>query len=156
MGEQYNKTFRKEMKKHKSVVAKYRKTGAYKAFLEKKKAKKFGKKPKDQNAPKRPSTAFFVFANTIRSDIDASNPEASIGQIGKILGQAWQNLDESEKQSYQAKAAENKEKYAEVLAKYKETKNYTDYQETLTQWKKAKKAFKKGGSTKKRVVKRRK
>ena len=54
------------MVKHKKVVEKYRKTGAYKAFLQLKKAKKFGKKPKDKNAPKRPSTSFFIFANVTR------------------------------------------------------------------------------------------
>merc|ERR1711964_265391 len=108
--------------KHKKVMAAYKKTKSYKEFQAAKKAKKFGKKPKDKTAPKRPLTAFFVFANTIRDSVRQNNPEASIGEIGKILGQEWNSLDESAKQSYQAKANKNKEKYAKTLTKYQKSK----------------------------------
>jgi len=160
--EQYNKTFRKEMKKHKSAVAKYRKTGAYKAFLEKKKAKKFGKKPKDKNAPKRPSTAFFIFANEVREEIRYENPEASIGEIGKILGQQWHALNEEEKEIYRAQNEKAKQKYEKVLAKYKKSKNFAAHQEKLAAWKNAKKEALKAAkkeakvNNKKKVVKRKK
>merc|ERR1711881_200693 len=92
--EKFNAVFRKEMVKYKVKMQKYKKTDAYKAFQQKKKAKKFAKKPKDKNAPKRPSTAFFIFANVIRDQVRADNPEASIGEIGKILGQQWGTLSE--------------------------------------------------------------
>merc|ERR1711939_613344 len=99
----FNQQFKKEMAKHKKLMTAYKKTPAYKEFQQKKKAKKFGKKPKDKNAPKRPSTAFFIFANEIRDSVRSDNPDASIGQIGKILGQQWNALNESQKQKYQAK-----------------------------------------------------
>jgi len=161
----YNKVFAKEMVKHKKVMAAYKKTKSYKEFQAAKKAKKFGKKPKDKTAPKRPLTAFFVFANTIRDSVRQNNPEASIGEIGKILGQEWNSLDESAKQSYQAKANKNKEKYAKTLTKYQKSKKYAEYQEKLSAWKQAKKIALKEAkkaaktasttSNKKRVVRRR-
>merc|ERR1739848_776702 len=117
-----------EMAKHQKLMSAYKKTDSYKAFQAKKKAKKFGKKPKDKNAPKRASTAFFIFANKVRDEVKAENPDASIGEIGKILGQKWGNLDESEKQAYQAKSEKAKEKYQKTLAKYKTTKKYAAYQ----------------------------
>merc|ERR1712072_981749 len=103
-------------------MAKYKKTDAYKAFQQKKKARKFGKKPKDKNAPKRPSTAFFIFANEIREDVREENPDASIGQIGKILGQEWGNLDEDRKEAYKAQNEKAKAKYQKALAAWKQAK----------------------------------
>merc|ERR1711964_20897 len=83
-------------------MAEYKQTEEYQAHGQKKKAKKFAKKPKDKNAPKRPTTAFFIFANEIRPEIREENPEASIGEIGKKLGQLWGDLSESQKESYKA------------------------------------------------------
>lgn len=157
----YNKDFAKEMAKHKKVMDAYKKTAAYKEFQAKKKAKKFGKKPKDKNAPKRSSTAFFVFANKVRDTVRAENEDASIGEIGKILGKMWGELDESEKQSYQAQADKAKAKYQKTLAKYQTTKNYAAHQEKLAEWKAAKKAALKAAkneakASKKKIVKRKK
>merc|ERR1711959_463913 len=97
--------------KYKKEMAKYKKTAAYKAFQQKKKARKFGKKPKDKNAPKRPSTAFFIFANEVRDEIREENPNASIGEIGKILGQEWGALDEDRKEAYKKQNEKAKAKY---------------------------------------------
>merc|ERR1711959_491278 len=99
---------RKEMVKYKVKMQKYKKTDAYKAFQQQKKAKKFGKKPKDKNAPKRPSTAFFIFANEVRDEVRAENEGASIGEIGKILGQEWAALGEEQKAAYKAKKRKSK------------------------------------------------
>jgi len=137
--ETFNKVFRKEMVKHSKKVEKYRKTGAYKAFLELKKAKKFGKKPKDKNAPKRPSTSFFIFANEVRAEVREENPNASIGEVGKILGQEWHALDDDRKQAYQAQHEKAKAKYQKILAKYQKSKNYAAHQEKLAAFKQAKK-----------------
>merc|ERR1739848_528708 len=128
-----------EMAKHQKLMSAYKKTYSYKAFQQAKKAKKFGKKPKDKNAPKRASTAFFIFANEIRDQVKAENPDASIGEIGKILGEQWGSLSDSEKATYQAKSEKAKAAYQKTLAKYQKTKHYAEYQEKLAAWKKAKK-----------------
>lgn len=158
--EKFNAAFRKEMAKHKKAMKKYKKTDAYKKFQQIKKAKKFAKKPKDKNAPKRPSTAFFIFANEVRDEVRAENPEASIGEIGKILGQEWGQLSEDQKARYQAKNEQAKAKYQKTLAKYQKSKNFAAYQEKLAEWKQAKKeaakALKAENKITKKIVKRKK
>merc|ERR1712098_685740 len=156
----------KDMVKWKKAFAAYKKTDSYKEFQAKKKAKKFGKKPKDKNAPKRASTAFFIFANKVRAEVREQNPEASIGEVGKILGQQWNALEDAEKQGYQAQAEKAKAKYQTALAKYKTTKKYAAYQEQLAAWKQSKKEAMKAAkkeakaatktATKKKIVKRKK
>merc|ERR1712025_477253 len=98
------------------AMAQYKETDSYKEFQAAKKAKKAkkkaGKRPKDKNAPKRPLSAFFIFANEIRDAVKAENPEASIGQIGKILGQKWAELSEEEKTLYKKQNEKAKEQYA--------------------------------------------
>merc|ERR1712098_1026755 len=105
--------------------------------------------------PKRPSTAFFIFANEVRDEIREENPDASIGEIGKILGQQWNSLDEDRKDAYKAQNEK-------VLAAYKKTRKYAAYQQEVDAWKQAKKeamrAMKAAGKkdNKKKVVKRKK
>jgi hypothetical protein len=150
------------MVKHREEMNQYKTTDSYKAHQEKKKAKKFGKKPKDKNAPKRPATAFFIFANEVRAEVRENNPEASIGQIGKILGQEWGNLDEDRKEAYKAQNEKAKAKYQKALAAYKKTRKFAAYQEELAAWKQAKKEGLKAlkaeakKNNKKKVVKRKK
>merc|ERR1712012_1329196 len=71
-----------------------------------------GKKAKDPNAPKRPMGAYFLFMNDHRDATKAENPGMKIGEIAKILGQKWANL-EKEEQAKEAKA-----KYEEAKKKY--------------------------------------
>merc|ERR1711959_505488 len=113
--------------------------------------RKFGKKPKDKNAPKRPATPFFVFANEVRAEIRENNPEASIGQIGKILGERWKALPEDQKAAYHVQSQKAKAEYQEVLEEFKKSEDYAAYQQKVAEWKEAKKA-----SNKKKVVKRKK
>merc|ERR1711964_309300 len=101
--------------------------------------KKFGKKPKDKNAPKRPTTAFFIFANEIRAEVKENNPGASIGQIGKILGVRWAALAEERKASYKAQNQKEKEIYREVLEDTKRLKNLLNTKKKLVLGKQLKK-----------------
>lgn len=154
--------FSKEMIKHKKRMDAYKKTNSYKEFQAAKKAKKFGKKPKDKNAPKRNSTAFFMFANEVRAEVRAENPTASIGGIGKIMGQQWGQLGEEEKQVYQNQSDKAKITYQKALQKYQKSKQYAQHQEKVAQWKLAKKTALKEAkkaekaTTSKKIVKRKK
>merc|ERR1712004_967527 len=84
----------------------------------KEKKEKKGKKAKDPNAPKRPMGAYFLFMNDHRDATKAENPEMKIGEIAKILGQKWANLEKEEKEKYEEKAKEAKAKYEEAKKKY--------------------------------------
>jgi hypothetical protein len=145
----FNQAFAKEMVKHKAVMAKYKKTDAYEAFQQKKKAKN-SKRPKDKNAPKRATSSFMIFANDIRDEVKENNPEASFGEVGRIMGQQWGALAADRKAAYQAQHEKAKENYQKVLEQYKKSDNYAAYQEKVAAWKKAKK------TDKKKIVKRKK
>jgi len=64
------------------------------------------KKEKDPNAPKRPLSAYFAFANDKRAELVAANPDAKFKEMSKLLGQAWKDLDEKTKNKYKAEADE--------------------------------------------------
>jgi hypothetical protein len=53
-------------------------------------------KPKSDK-PKRSPSAYIIFAADMRPKIRASNPEATFGELGKLLGAKWGALSEAEK-----------------------------------------------------------
>jgi hypothetical protein len=52
-------------------------------------------------------SAYIVFSTEKRDSVKAKNPQASFGQIGKILGEMWGALSDAEKAQYKAKATPN-------------------------------------------------
>lgn len=78
---------------------------------------------KDPNAPKRYLSAYMHFANENRDTIRQENPEASFGQIGKLLGQKWNSLSAEEKAPYEDKAGVDKKRYEEEMAVWKSRPN---------------------------------
>lgn len=88
--------------------------------VEKKEAKpKKEKKEKDPNAPKRPLSAYMLYVNANREKIKADNPTATFGEIGKIAGALWKELDEKEKEVFEGKYAKDKERYEKEVKAYK-------------------------------------
>lgn len=84
-------------------------------------SKKSSKKAKDPNAPKKPQTAFFLWLNENRESIKKENPDAGLGQIGKIAGEKWREISDEDKQEYNDKYKIEKEKYDEAMKSYKPT-----------------------------------
>jgi len=62
-------------------------------------AKKAPKAPKEPGA-KRQASPFIVFCNEKRPEVKAKNPEATFGEMGKLLGAAWKGLSETQKAAY--------------------------------------------------------
>lgn len=77
------------------------------------------KKEKDPNAPKRPLTAYFLFANDKRAGVKAENPTFKVTDVAKAIGELWKEASEADKAKYQKKADEEKKKYEAAVAKYK-------------------------------------
>ncbi|CAF9905511.1 MAG: High mobility group nhp1 [Gomphillus americanus] len=77
-----------------------------------------GKKKKDPNAPKRGLSAYMFFANEQRENVREENPNISFGQVGKVLGERWKALSESERRPYEDKAKADKERYDAEKASY--------------------------------------
>jgi len=78
------------------------------------------KKTKDPNAPKRPLSAYMFYSKDVREDTKSENPDATFGELGKILGSKWSGLSEEEKAPYHDQAAKDKERYTEEQAAYAE------------------------------------
>ncbi|CAO3618489.1 unnamed protein product [Cunninghamella blakesleeana] len=74
-----------------------------------KKEKKRGKK--DPSAPKRGLSAYMFFSQQNRNKVKEENPDATFGQLGKILGEKWKNMSDDEKKPYVKKAEEDKARY---------------------------------------------
>ncbi|KAJ7875354.1 high mobility group box domain-containing protein [Mycena olivaceomarginata] len=67
-----------------------------------------GKKEKDPNAPKRALSAYMFFSSDWRERIKNENPDASFGEVGKLLGAKWKELDDEERKPYVEQAAKDK------------------------------------------------
>ncbi|KAJ9621236.1 Non-histone chromosomal protein 6 [Taxawa tesnikishii (nom. ined.)] len=77
-----------------------------------------GKKKKDPNMPKRGLSAYMFFANENRDKVREENPGIKFGQVGKMLGERWKALSDSERRPYEEKAAADKKRYEDEKAAY--------------------------------------
>lgn len=80
-----------------------------------------GKKKKDPNAPKKGMSAFMIFSNEQRNKIKVANPEATFGEIGRKVGEAWKALNDKQKQGYVKKSEEDKKRYESEMETYTAT-----------------------------------
>merc|ERR1712024_303195 len=76
------------------------------------------RKKKDPNAPKRPMSAYFLFMNENRPTVRRDNPDASIGEVAKILGKMWGEIEPEEKAKFDKEAAVAKKKWEAEKAAY--------------------------------------
>jgi len=89
-----------------------------------KKRKSEDKKPaakkakKDPNAPKRAKTAFNYFSADKRKEIQQANPGIAFGEISKLIGEAFKNLDSAELVKYETLAKQDKRRYASEMENY--------------------------------------
>jgi structure-specific recognition protein 1 len=78
--------------------------------------KKKKRKKVDPSKPKRPMSAFMYFSRDYRAVLKEQNPTASFGELGKLLGSSWRNLDKEERQKYDSLAREDRLRYESELA----------------------------------------
>eukprot|EP00494_Astrolonche_serrata_P002420 UN02426 len=57
--------------------------------------------PTDPNKPKQPMSAYFLFANDNRNSMTKKNPDATMTEIGKLLGEAWKSASGTVKSKYE-------------------------------------------------------
>ena len=67
-----------------------------------------------------------------REHTKAANPEASIGEIGKLMGARWNGMSDEEKRPFQEKAAAAKVDYTNAMAAYKSGLNQGNTEEPVT------------------------
>ncbi|GAB68243.1 high mobility group protein [Plasmodium cynomolgi strain B] len=89
-----------------------------------KEVRKRRKNKKDPHAPKRSLSAYMFFAKEKRAEIISRDPDLSkdVATVGKMIGEAWNKLDELEKAPYEKKAQEDKVRYEREKVEYAKTK----------------------------------
>mmetsp|Transcript_5702 Transcript_5702/g.8270 ORF Transcript_5702/g.8270 Transcript_5702/m.8270 type:complete len:218 (-) Transcript_5702:103-756(-) len=76
------------------------------------------KKKKDPNAPKRNKNAYLLFSVDARAKVKEENPDASFGDIAKIISSRFKQLTAKEKKKWDDKAATDKVRYQREMADY--------------------------------------
>ncbi|KAM4557033.1 TOX high mobility group box family member 4-B isoform 1-T1 [Fundulus diaphanus] len=80
---------------------------------------KKGRKKKDRNEPQKPVSAYALFFRDTQSAIKGQNPNASFGEVSKIVASMWDSLVDDQKQVYKKKTEAAKKEYLKALAAYK-------------------------------------
>ncbi|XP_051256946.1 TOX high mobility group box family member 4b isoform X3 [Dicentrarchus labrax] len=81
-----------------------------------------GKKPprtKDPNEPHKPVSAYALFFRDTQAAIKGQNPNATFGEVSKIVASMWDSLGEEQKQVYKRKNEAAKKDYLKALAEYR-------------------------------------
>jgi len=106
--------------------------------------KKGYKKQNISGAPKRPLTAYFLWAQDVRPTYKNQNHNLKVTEIAKLMGADWKTLPQSTKQPYIEAAEKAKKQYGQKAEQFKQS-----HQGKLTQVVEkvsAKKGVKKGPS----------
>merc|ERR1719499_166447 len=96
------------------------------------------KKPfkKDENAPKRTTSAYMLYAASVRAKILKENPEMSVTEVMKEQSVWWKALSDKDREPWVNKAAAEKKKYQSKLERYMKTADYTSYVTARDEYKK--------------------
>lgn len=82
------------------------------------KKKKKSKKTKDPNKPKRNMSAFFLYSCANRASVKSENPDATFGELAKLVSAQFKALPDKEKKKWEKKAAKDKVRYEEEMKVY--------------------------------------
>ncbi|KAK6643901.1 hypothetical protein RUM43_000166 [Polyplax serrata] len=75
-----------------------------------------GKKKGKEKNPTKLVTGYILYSSEIRKAICTSHPEASFGEISRMVGNEWRQLSAEAKQSWEEKAAKMNEEMKEAKA----------------------------------------
>ena len=70
------------------------------------------KRKREEGAPKGVQSAYLMFCASVRESVKSVNPEMKITDQAKVIATRWQALSQSEKQKFDVKATEDKQRYA--------------------------------------------
>ena len=80
--------------------------------------KKWSRKSKDPNAPKRARGSYVFFTKDERPKILKDDPEIKFIDLGHAMGERWRALSAEEKKKYEDLALEDKKRFAEEQEAY--------------------------------------
>ncbi|OJD23256.1 hypothetical protein ACJ73_05392 [Blastomyces percursus] len=122
--------------------------GEFGNYSRKKRRYQWHPKP-DPNAPRKPLTAYAIFANEKRANLQYKG--LSFPQMAIEIGRLWRELPEGEKKIAQARAIRAREEYKLALAEYETSENHQRHVRYLDEWKAKKIARKKARSSEAKV-----
>ncbi|KAG5286625.1 hypothetical protein AALO_G00017030 [Alosa alosa] len=80
---------------------------------------KKGRRKKDPNEPAKPVSAYALFFRDTQAAIKGQNPNATFGEVSKIVASMWDSLGDEQKQVYKRKTDAAKKEYLKALAAYR-------------------------------------
>ncbi|EDL14357.1 mCG113708 [Mus musculus] len=89
------------------------------------------RKKKDPNEPQKPVSAYALLFRDTQAAIKGQNPNATFGEVSKIVASMWDSLGEEQKQVYKRKAEAAKKEYLKALAAYKDNQECQATVETV-------------------------
>merc|ERR1719469_1674505 len=92
--------------------------------------------PRDPNAPKRSTSAYMLYAASVRSKIVTENPDIAVTEVMREQSVWWKSLSEGDTQKWKDKAAAGKKKCDAQLARYMKTADYQNHVEAREAYKK--------------------
>lgn len=95
------------------------------------------KKPRDDNAPKRPLSAYFLWIGENRDSYKTKNPDMHFTELMKQMASAWNDLSDAAKKPYIKSADKASESYKKKREKYMGSSAYKKHQEAVKEWKKS-------------------
>lgn len=94
------------------------------------KFKKGDKSPKDENAPKKPLSAYFRFMGDKRKEVEKKHPGKASEQT-KVLAQMWKELAKDKKAKYEKEAKKRKDIHDKLMNAYRHSGDHAAFQEKL-------------------------
>ena len=76
------------------------------------------KEKRDPGAPKAAKNAFILFCGEKRDEVKKEEAKMKPSDITKKLGKMWREMDEEDKEEFQKKAKEDKERFAVEMDDY--------------------------------------
>jgi len=94
------------------------------------KKSKAKQKKKDPNAPKKGMSAFMFYSVATRPILKKQHPNATFGELAKLVGRSFKELSEKEMKKWKDKAAQDKKRYEKQMANYKPKAPSSDEEES--------------------------
>mmetsp|Transcript_18845 Transcript_18845/g.31520 ORF Transcript_18845/g.31520 Transcript_18845/m.31520 type:complete len:453 (-) Transcript_18845:218-1576(-) len=69
--------------------------------------------------PRGATNAYMHFANFKRADLREANPQATLGELGKLSGELWRRMSTEDREPWMKRAAEDKARYVSELAEFR-------------------------------------
>merc|ERR1712154_493166 len=128
-----------QKKAYQSKREKYEKTANYRKFQMTLLAWKIHETkkpfPRDENAPKRASSAYQLYAASVRKQIVKENPDMEVTEVMREQSVWWKALSSDEQQKWKNKAAAGKKQYEAKVARYMKTSDYRNHVEARDKYK---------------------